>query len=199
MKAISFIIKRAEQRVRQRIFGGMIMSVALLMVLNSIGLLSVRAANQLQIDMTAAIDSGTFTITNGPTGIAFANQNYGAGNNVTGSPDLDGVRVTDYRGNAQAWGVVANATNLTNGSNDINANKLTLFANQIVFSNVQNFTTSRMNRGANGTLDGSGFSMVNGSTQASGIVQFDNGFVNFLYNGSDPAGTYTSTLYLTLS
>lgn len=114
-------------------------------------------------------------------------------------PDLDGVKVTDYRGNVQAWGVVVNAANLVNGSNEIGANKLTLFANQIAFYNVENFTTTYMNRGQNGTLNSTGFSMVNGSTQASGIVQFDNGFVNFLYNGTDPAGTYTSILYLTLS
>lgn len=86
MSAISFIIRRAEQKLRQHIFGGVVVTVALLMVLNSLGLLVVKADNQLEINMTVAIDSGTFTITDGPTGITFANQSYGVGSNVVGSP-----------------------------------------------------------------------------------------------------------------
>ena len=192
----SLIIKRAEQKIRQNIFGGVLLLVTVLMLANTFGWVWEAVTNA---NVTFNIDAGSFSIDNGPSAVRFGNQNFGASGNVKSADEVDNQRVTDYRGNAQAWGVVVNAANLTAGSNEIDSNKIALFANQITFSNVQNFTTSRMNRGANGTLNGSGFSMVNGSTQASGIVQFDDGFFNLTYTGAEAAGSYTGVIKFTLT
>ena len=191
------MLVKIENQVRQQLFGMISLFVVGLMVLNSLGVLVYGDSNQTNLAFN--VSSGSFSISNTPTAMNFTGQTFGTGNNIVGSPDIDGSRVTDYRGNVQAWAVVVNASNLTDGTNVILPNKLTLFANQIVFTNVQNFTTSRVNKGANGTLNDSGFSMVNGSTQASGIVQFDNGFVNLFYNGSDAAGDYAGNMIYTLS
>lgn len=198
MKTEALIIKRAEQRVRQLLFGGVALSVALIMILNNLGLLAL-GANQVEINVTVGIESGTFTISNGPTGISFTNQTYGVGNNVTGNVDIDNVAVTDYRGTSDAWSVAANANNLSDGTNTIYANKLTLYQDvRGTLTNVQNSTTSRVLLGSNGNIANAGVTLMNTSS-SPGIIRFDNGFVNFLYTGTDPAGTYGAKIFLTLS
>lgn len=192
----SLIIKRAERKARQSIFGGVLLLVTVLMLVNTFGWVWGAVTNA---NVTFNIDAGSFTISNGPTEVRFGNISFGQSGNIKSANEVDDMQVTDYRGNAQAWGVVVNAANLTAGSNELNTDKIALFANQIIFTNVESFTTSYMNRGANGAINGTGFSMVNGSTQASGIVQFDNGFFNLTHNGSEVAGTYTGVIQFTLS
>ncbi|OGB74395.1 hypothetical protein A2V68_01620 [candidate division Kazan bacterium RBG_13_50_9] len=191
------IIRRAESQIRQQLFGMLALAVVGLMVMNSFGLLVRGAADNT--NMTFNVSSGTFSIENAPESIAFPAQSFGAANNITGNEEIDNVDITDYRGTATAWEVVTNANNLTNGTNIISAYRLSLYATGATASNVANFDTNRVNVGSTGSLGGAGVTLINGSTQASGVVELDNALVNLYFSATDQAGNYAAVLLYTLS
>lgn len=194
------IVKRAEARVRQSLFGGFILVAALLMVMNSFGFIGwIQAATQTTADVAFNITGGSFALDNGPTQINFADQSYGTSGNFAGDSPVSNLQVTDYRGNAASWDVAASAANLSDGTNEIDADRMTLYTTSATLYNVENSTTTFTAVGATGTLNDTGMTLLNGSTQASGIIQFDAGSVSLEVWATDLAGTYTTTVYFTLT
>lgn len=197
----SLIIKRAEQRIRQQVFGGVVMFVCALMILNTFNLLKVEvfAGNSLNADVTFNITSGTLALTNGPTAIAFGSNAFGATGNIRSANEADNVVAQDYRGTYTAWSVSVVSTDLNSSGSLIYANKIKLYQDTAgVLTNIQNCDTNQVAKGANGTLNGTGVTLMNGSTNASGIVQFDNGYFNLTLGGAEAAGTYTGKITFTL-
>lgn len=191
------IIKRAENRIRQQLFGMLALIVSGLMVMNSFGLF-VSADSDLT-NLSFNVAAGSFTIANITTVMNFAGQNYGVANTVAGNQAVEQGAVTDYRGNAQSWTVAAASTNLTNGANEIDADRLTLYTTSATLTNIENSTTAYTAMGSTGTLNDTGMTLMNGSTQASGIIQFDAGSISLDFWSTDQAGDYTAVVTYTLS
>ncbi len=188
------ILNRAENQVRQQLFGGILLAVAGLMIMTTFGGVYSAVTNT---NMTFNVTAGAFTLVNSPASMAFASQAFGVGNNITGNEQIDGLVATDYRGNSAVWGVAATASNFT--GDEILASALNLYAEAGIISNLQNADTNQVAVGTNGTLDGAGITLFNGSTAASGRFNYDNGFVNLTVDGTDPTGDYTAILTFTLS
>ena len=189
------ILHRAENQVRQQLFGGILLAVAGLMIMTTLGWVKADDITNLTFNVTA----GSFTIVNVPNSMAFASQAYGTANNILGNEEIDGATVTDYRGNSTAWTVAVNANTLTSGSDTILPNKLNAYAENGVVSNVENGLTNKVAKGTNGTLNNAGITLINGSTQASGIFQYDNGVVRLTVGTTQAAGTYGAIMVYTLS
>jgi hypothetical protein len=192
----STIIKRAEYKVRQKLFGGVILLVCALMIVNSLGL--VQAAN-VNANVTFNVTSGSFTITNGPTQIRFGSNAYGVSGNVHATDNANNIVVTDYRGSSAAWSVAVNANDLSDGTHTIYANKIKLYQDTNGYlTNIANCTTSKVTLGANGNIANAGVTLMNTSSSA-GVVQYDNGFFNLTLTGTDSAGTYGALIIFTLT
>jgi len=194
------IIQKAENRLRQQLFGTLVLVVTGLMLLNSFGL--VKAVDN-QTNLTFNVTAGTFSIVNTPAAIAFASQAFGVANNITGNEEIDGPTVTDYRGNSQAWTVTVNANDFDAGGNIIYANKLSVYpnvpANNSHFTNVENFDIDQVTFGSAGNIANAGVTLFNASTSGSGIVQYDNGFLNLVISGSETQGDYSAIMFYTLA
>lgn len=192
------IIQKIENQIRQQLFGTLMLAVAGLMLINSFGLVG---ADTDTTDLTFNVTEGGFTIVNVPTSMAFASQVYGTANNIVGNEFVNGPVVTDYRGSGTAWSVAVAVNNFEEvGGNIIDADQLTLYQDTDgVLSNIENCTTSYILIGTNGTLNDTGATLMNGSTQAAGMVQFDEGFVNLVADGTEPQGDYGAIMTFTLS
>lgn len=193
------IIKKIENQVRQQLFGTLMLIVAGLMLINSFGLVH---ADEDTTDITFNVTEGGFSIVNVPTDMAFASHVYGVANNIIGNEWVNGPTVTDYRGSGTAWSVAVATNNFEEGGgNIIDADQLTLYQDtEGVLYNIENSATNAyIAIGSNGTLNDAGATLMNGSTQASGIVQFDNGFVNLIVDGTEPQGDYGAIMTFTLS
>lgn len=189
------ILCRIENQVRQQLFGAVTLLVLGLMLANSFGI--VRAQVSDITNLSFNVTAGSFTIVNAPTAINFAAQAFGVGNNITGNEQIDGPTVTDYRGNANAWTVTSNANSF---AASLPASDINLFANAGTIANIENGDLNRVAVGSGtGNLTGAGATLFNGSTQASGIFQYDNGFLNLHVDGNETAGTYTATMVYTLA
>jgi len=189
------ILKKAENRVRQQLFGGLTVLVAGLMVANISGL--VKAATDLT-NISFTVNAGAFSIDNAPTAISFPQMNYGESNAAhLATPEIDNMAITDYRGSSNSWSVAAAANNLQAGTNQINADKISV--KNGTRRNLENLDTNRVAVGSNGTLNGNGTTIVNGSTQASGITGFDNAALTLNVGGTEPAGAYSAVVTYTLS
>ncbi|MFA5270352.1 MAG: WxL domain-containing protein [Patescibacteria group bacterium] len=189
------ILKKAENQVRQQLFGGLALVVAALMIANVLGW--VQAATDVT-NLTFNVTAGSFSIDNVPNAIAFPDIAFGVDNsNVVGTPEIDGVAITDYRGNATAWTVAVSANDFSDGTNTIPADQLSV--KNGTKRNIDNCDTNRLALGSNGTLNDTGTTIINGSTQASGISGFDNGFLSLNVLGSENAGTYGAVVTYTLT
>ncbi|MFH1856277.1 MAG: hypothetical protein ABH836_03475 [Candidatus Omnitrophota bacterium] len=196
------LIKKAENQVRQQLIGGLMLMVAGLMIINTfVGLPKWTKAADVT-NLTFNITAGAFTIVNVPNSMAFPSQPYATANVITGNEEMDGVTVTDYRGNAQTWTVALNSNSLTDTTDanfTISANRMNAYAETGTISNIQNGTTTYTSVGTNGLLNDGGITLLNGSTQASGIFQYDNGKINLTVWSTDASGTYQAVLTYTLS
>ena len=192
------IIRKIENQIRQHLFGTLMLVVAGLMLINSFGL--VHADADLT-NLTFNVTEGGFTIVNVPESMAFASQTAGTITQITGNEEVDGPTVTDYRGTGTAWSVAVAANNFAEGGGTIiDADQLTLYQDTAgVLTSIENCTTAYIQIGTNGTLNDTGATLMNGSTQASGIVQFDNGFVNLTLDGSENQGDYGAIMTFTLA
>lgn len=191
------ILGKAENQARQQIFGGISVALITLMFMLTFGF--VNAADDTT-NLSFEITAGTFSIDNAPTSISFATQTYNTADDILGNEELDLIAVTDYRGNTTCWVVAMNANNLQAGSNQIDtASALNGYAQNIDMTNVETADTNRTNQGADGFLDGAGITLVNGSTQASGIFRFDNGVIRLTVDGSEPSGSYGAVVTYTLT
>lgn len=189
------ILYRIENQVRQQLFGAVTLLVLGLMLANSFGI--VRSQTTDQTNLSFNITAGSFYIMNAPNAINFPAQGFGTGANITGNEQIDGVTVKDYRGNSQAWVVACNGNDFdaTLPASDIN-----LFSNAGAITNVENGDTNQVAVGAGtGNLTGAGATLFNGSTAASGVFQYDNGFLNLHVDGTEAAGTYTAIMVYTLA
>src|SRR4030042_5107878 len=193
----SLIIKRAETKVRQSLFGGFMLVAALLMIANSFGW--VFGGDTTNANVSFNITSGTFSLDNGPTQFVFASQVYGTDDNVSANQEVGLLAVTDYRGTGTEWNVAANANNLANGTNIISAYRLSMYATTATATNVEAFDTNRVNLGSTGSLGGTGMTLANGSPQPSGIVRFYNAAVRLQITDTDAAGNYGAKGLFTLS
>ncbi|MFH1088223.1 MAG: WxL domain-containing protein [Patescibacteria group bacterium] len=189
------ILNRAENQVRQQLFGGLLLGVAGLMIMTTLGWSYAYDANT---NMTFNITGGAFTIVNAPTTIVFPSLPFSTAANNTANNEVDGLTVTDYRGTSTAWTVSAQANNFNDGSHDIPASKMNLYAEVGALTNIAEADTNQVANGTNGTLNGS-VTVFNGSTGASGIFQYDNGFINLVINGTEATGDYGAILTFTLA
>ncbi|MBU1083098.1 hypothetical protein KKE14_01530 [Patescibacteria group bacterium] len=190
------ILYRIENQVRQRLFGAVTLLVLGLMLVNSFSF--VRAQTSDITNLSFNITAGDFYIMNAPVAINFASQAFGVGNNITGDTEIDSVAVKDYRGNNNVWDVTAAANNFLDGN--LMADDINMFANAGTIANVENGDLNRVAvGGGTGNLGGAGSTLFNGSTQASGVFRYDNGFLNLRVDGDEPAGTYTATMTYTLA
>ena len=190
------ILHRAENQVRQQLFGGILLAVAGLMIMTTFGL--VKAVGDLT-NMTFNVTAGAFTLVNAPISMAFASQAYGTANNITGNEQIDGLVATDYRGNATAWTVTVNANDFNEGTYNIPASQLNCYAEEGDITNLENGDVTKVAVGTNGTLNDGGITLFNGSTAASGKFTYDNGFINLVVDGTDNSGDYGATLVYTLA
>lgn len=189
------LLHRIENQVRQRLFGITTLLVLGLMLANSFGL--VRAQTTDLTNLSFNVTAGSFYIMNAPNAINFTAQSFGVGNNITGDPEIDNVAVKDYRGNNTAWDVTCNGNDF---DASLPASDINLFSNAGTVINVENGDVNRVKVGAGtGNLTGSGASLFNGSTQASGVFRYDNGFLNLHVDGDEAAGSYTAIMVYTLS
>lgn len=195
------IIKRIENQIRQQLFGTLVLMMVGLMLFNSFGLVK---ANDDNTNLTFNVTAGDWSLVNAPNSIAFPSRTYGSGAaENTGNEEIDGPTVTDYRGSSTIWGVTVNANNLAAGTNSIHANKITVYPNVPAdnshFTNVQNFDIDQVTFGSSGTLNDAGSTLFNASTAGSGIVQYDNGFLNLTTAGTEAQGAYTAIMFYTLA
>lgn len=190
------ILNKAENQVRQQLFGGILLAVAGLMIMTTLGWVNAAATNT---NMTFNITSGAFTIVNAPESMAFASQSFGTPANILGNEEVDGLTIRDYRGNAQPWTVAMSANNFDAGGNIINANRLNGYASNGAITNVENGDTNRTAKGSSGFLNNTGITLLNGSTQASGVFRYDNGVVRLTVDGTEIVGTYGAILTYTLT
>lgn len=196
------LIKKAENQVRQQLFGGILLAVAGLMIVNtfiSFPTWKTHAAAD-NTNLTFNVTAGTFSIDNVITSIAFASQTYGfSATNLLGNNTIDSLAVTDYRGNAQAWSVVVNANNFSDGTNTISVANLKVWPGNGAVANVENFDTNQVAKGTNNAaLSGAGANLLNGSTAASGIMRYDNGILRLTLAGTESAGVYGAVATFTL-
>ncbi|MEA1909720.1 MAG: hypothetical protein U9M89_01690 [Patescibacteria group bacterium] len=191
------ILGKLENKVRQQIFGGVSVALITLMFVLTFGFTTFADdTTNLSFNITA----GSFTIENAPESMAFATHAYGVSNDVLANEELDDIAITDYRGNAQAWSVAMNANNLQSGSDHIDtASALNGYVSNGDMTNVENADTNRTAVGSDGFLDGAGVTLINGSTQASGIFRYDNGVIRLTVDGSEAAGEYGAVVTYTLS
>lgn len=196
----SLIIKRAEQKIRQKLFGGIVLFVTLLMLANTFGW--VKAGTTMDANVTFNITSGTFSIANGPTQVRFGSNSYGYSGQVSATDKANTVAVTDYRGTSADWSVAVNANDLSDGSHTIYANKIKLYQDVPEtgghLTNVENCTTSRITLGTNGNIANNGVTLMNTSS-SPGIVRYDNGYFNLTLGGAESAGIYGAKIIFTLS
>ncbi|MBN2585271.1 WxL domain-containing protein [Patescibacteria group bacterium] len=189
------ILKKAENQVRQQLFGGLALLVAALMVANISGL--VRAETDVT-NITFNVNAGSFSIDNVPTAMTFPLMNFGESNSAhVAAPEMDGMAITDYRGNATAWSVAVTANNLVSGTDEISSAMISIANGDV--QNIENLDTNYVAVGSNGTLDGAGTTLVNGSTQASGITGCDNAALTLNIEGTEAAGAYGAIVTYTLS
>jgi len=190
------LISLAENQLRQQLLGGVLVSVTLLMVFMTFGL--VRADTD-QTNLSFNVTAGSFTIVNVPTSMQFAAQAFGVSNNILGNEEIDSAAVVDYRGNSQAWSVALNANNLQSGSDHISAYRLNAYPSNGDVTNVENADTNQVAQGASGFLAAAGVTLINGSTAADGVFRYDNGVVRLTISGTEVAGTYAAIMLYTLS
>lgn len=197
------LIKQAENQVRQQLIGGLMLMVVGLMIFNTfIGFPTWVKADTDITNLSFNITGGSFTVVNAPTSIAFPAHSYGQSAENTGNTEIDGLTVIDYRGNAVAWTVALNSNALTDTGNaaiTILANRMNAYAEAGTISNIENGVTTRTKKGTNGTLNDGGITLLNGSTQAAGVFQYDNGKINLTVWATDSAGTYAAVATYTLS
>ena len=191
------ILKKAENQVRQQLFGGLALLVAALMIGNTLGV--VWADTDLT-NVSFNVNAGAFTIVNAPEGVNFPMMNYGESNSAhVGDTETDGVEITDLRGSGTEWNVAVSANNMQAGTNIISASRLKITNN----GTIRNISAGDTNRVAlmsgDGPLNDGGSTILNGSTQASGAFGYDNS--EFLLNvtGTDAAGVYTGIATFTLT
>lgn len=190
------ILNKAENQVRQQLFGGLLLAVAGLMIMTTLGW--VRAVDDLT-NLTFNVTGGNFSIVNAPNSMAFASQVFGVNNNILGNENITGLTVKDYRGTYSCWVVAVNANNFTAGTNIILANKLNAYAANGAITNVESGDTNYTAKGTSGFLNNAGITLLNGSTQASGVFRYDNGLIRLTINGAEAVGDYTTVSIYTLS
>jgi len=197
------LIKKAENQVRQQLIGGLMLIVAGLMLINTfVGFPKWAKADSDVTNLTFNITAGSFTIVNVPNSMTFPAQAYGTATEITGNEEMDGVTVTDYRGNAMNWTVALNSNDLTDKTDSnftIGADRMNAYAEAGMISNIENGDTTYTSNWTNGTLNDGGITLLNGSTQANGIFQYDNGKINLTVWSTDASGTYQAILTYTLS
>ncbi|MBU1092073.1 hypothetical protein KJ836_00070, partial [Patescibacteria group bacterium] len=81
----------------------------------------------------------------------------------------------------------------------IGADRMNAYAEAGMISNIENGDTTYTSNWTNGTLNDGGITLLNGSTQANGIFQYDNGKINLTVWSTDASGTYQAILTYTLS
>ena len=192
------ILKKAENQVRQQLFGGLALLVAALMVFNIAGFVQAVGDNT---NLSFNVTTGAFTLVNAAVAVNFPAMNFGESNAAhVSTENMDGMEITDYRGSYTAWAVVANATEMNNGgATAIPANRLKI-DNNGTSRNITNADTNRVAvLVADGPLNDGGVTIINGSTQASGVFGYDN--AQFLLNvtGTEAAVDYTGMVVFTLS
>lgn len=191
------IIKRVENLIKQQLFGGFLLMMTGIMIMNSLGYIDlVQAGNQNDTNISINITSGTFSVDNAPAQMNFAEQTYPTTNHVLCNQEFDNIAVTDYRGTDTAWTLTINATSLNGATYNILATKMTIDNTNAV---VAGATNSHVNIGPNSTLNNGGATMINGTTQASGINTYSNGELYLNLDGSPSADIYTGTIYYTLA
>ena len=196
------ILHRAENQVKQQMIGGLVLLTTGLMLINTFVGFPKWASGADVTNITFNVTAGALSISNAPNSMAFPTHSYGYSGQNAGNEDIDGLTINDYRGNSTAWTVALNSNGLTDTSNaaiTISANKLNAYAEAGIISNVENGATIRTAKGTNGTLNGAGITLLNGSTQASGVFQYDNGKVNLTLGGTESTATYAGILTYTLT
>ena len=189
------ILYRIENQVRQQLLGAVTLLVLGLMLANSFGIVWGQTTDQTNLSFN--VTAGSFILVNAPNAINFPAQAFGVSNNITGNEEIDGPTVKDYRGNSQAWTVACNGNNF---SADLPATDINLFANAGAITNIENGDTNEVAVGAGtGNLGASGATLFNGSTAASGVFQYNNGFLNLHVDGDEAAASYTAIMVYTLS
>ena len=190
------IIKRAEDLVKQQLFGGFMLVMAVVMVANSLGYIDfVQAGNVNNTNMSINITSGGLAVDNAPDQMDFATQTYPSTNYVECNEEFNNIAVTDQRGTDTAWDLAINATSLTGSTYNILADKLTIENNDAV---VLGTTNANIVIGPNSTLNDGGATMMNGTTQASGINTYWNGKLFLNLDGTPGTDDYTGTIYYTV-
>lgn len=191
------ILYRIENQVRQQLLGAVTLLVLGLMLVNSFGIVRAQTADNTNLSFN--VTAGDFYLMNAPEAINFAAQAFGTGNNISGNQNIDGVTVKDYRGAATGWDLTCNAVNNFDDTYILGSD-INLFSNAGTIINVENGDLNRVALGdGTGNLTAGGATLFNGSTQASGVFQYDNGFLNLHVDGDEPASTYTSTMLYTLT
>lgn len=197
------LIKQAENQVKQQLIGGLVLLTTGLMLINTfIGFPKWASAVTDITNLTFNVTGGSLAISNAPVSMAFPTHSFGYSGQNAGNEDIDGLTINDYRGTSTAWTVALNSNGLTDTSNSnlvILANKLNAYAEAGIISNVENGDTTRTAKGTNGTLNNAGITLLNGSTQALGVFQYDNGKVNLTLGGTESTGTYAGILTYTLT
>ena len=190
------IIKRAENLIKEQLFGGFIIVATVVMIMNSLGYVNlVQAGNQNNTNLSINITSGTFSVDNAEAQMNFTDQTYPTTNYVECNQEFDNIAVTDQRGTDTAWVLSVNSTSMTGGTYNILSTKLHIENNA---ATVIGTTHNHVTIGANSTLDGAGGTMMNGTTQASGINTYHNGKLFLNLDGSPSADDYTGTIHYTL-
>jgi len=196
------LIKQAENQVKQQMIGGLVLLATGLMLINTfVGFPKWVSADDIT-NITFNVTAGSLTISNAPESMVFPTHAFGYSGENTANNEIDGLTINDYRGNSTAWTVALNSNGLTDTADSnltISANKLNCYAENGIISNVENGATIRTAVGTNGTLNDAGITLLNGSTQASGVFQYDNGAVNLTLGGTEATGTYEGILTYTLS
>jgi len=191
------ILKKAENQVRQQLFGGLALLVATLMIGNALGVVHAVGDNT---NVSFNVSGGAFTLTNAPTAVNFPAMNFGESDTAhVGAPETDNLIITDYRGTSTIWNVTVNATEMNNTTADavIAANKLSIKNGDK--GNNANADTNRVAITSNGTLNGTGTSLANGSTQASGVFDLGNAAFTLNVLGNEAATEYTGTIVYTVA
>jgi lipopolysaccharide export LptBFGC system permease protein LptF len=195
------LIKKAENQVRQQLFGGVVLGVLGLMLAVTFGNINIKVkAADNAVNLTFNVTAGAFTLASLTTDIAWPSVTYNTVNATHGAnAGLDNIVVTDHRGNATAWTLTAAANNFAAGTNDISKAQITLHIANGTITNDEgdfNFVT----KGANANL-ASARNVMSGNASATGIYNYDlpNTGVRLNVVGNEAAGDYTAVLTLTLT
>lgn len=194
-----FVLRKAQARITQQIYGGAILLLAGLMWFNSQNFTFAGDNNVISTNLN--IKSGTLELVNVGTSLKFADITAGVGG--TSLNDLSNTVVRDFRGSGnQYWSIRVNSSNMNSAgdANSIHAYNVQIWPGNATISNLDGGTMG----GSVGKGEGNAVTLnilrniFNSTYNASGAIIINGLRFGVTAPATLPAGVYSGGILMSV-